>query len=68
MQKMIFILCMYDEIEETAQMAAKFATLINSTFPWIQKFFTPFMFGIVILFETFHDDTHGMKKNKLERI
>ena len=36
--------------------------MLNSTFPWIQKFFTPFMYGIVILFETFHDDTHGMKK------
>ena len=36
--------------------------MLNSTFPWIQKFFTPFMFRIVILFETFHDDTHGMKK------
>ena len=36
--------------------------MLKSTFPLIQKFFTPFMFGIVILFEAFHDDTNGMKK------
>ena len=53
---------MYDEIEEKAKMEDKFGTSINSTFSRIEKFFTPLMFGIVILSETFHDENHGMKE------